>query len=292
MKVLVLGASGLLGHAMLRILGATPGWSVRGAMRNVAARDALAPPVAKQVILCGDLEDSASLTELFGVARPDVVINCLSIAKKHLRDEEFRTVISRLSVLPQRIAHECRLAGARLIHFSSDGVFSGSRGNYSEDDTPDASDVYGVAKLLGEVRDAGAISIRTSMIGHELGSSSGLLEWFLAQQKSATCFRRVIFSGLPSTELAKIVRDVVIPKESLCGVYHVAAEPISKYDLLCLVARVYGKSITIEPDDRVAIDRSLDAGRFARDTGYRPPPWPKLVTEMHDDHRHQAGRTA
>ena len=292
MKVLVLGASGLLGNTMLRILGATPGWSVRGAMRGVAARGALAPADAKQIIMCGDLEESVPLKQLFGVAKPDVVVNCLSIAKKHLRDEEFRTVISRLAVLPQRIAHECRIAGARLIHFSSDGVFSGSRGNYSEDDTPDASDVYGVAKLLGEVRDAGAISIRTSMIGHELGTTNGLLEWFLAQQNTATCFRRAIFSGLPSTELAKIVRDVVIPMESLRGVYHVAAEPISKYDLLCLVAKVYGKSIAIEPDDRVAIDRSLDAGRFARDTGYRPPSWPELVTAMHDDYQQRAWRTA
>jgi dTDP-4-dehydrorhamnose reductase len=210
------------------------------------------------------------------------------VPKGELREDNLRKVVSNLSVLPQRISHACAGSGARLIHFSSDGVFSGTKGGYSEDDPPDATDVYGMAKFLGEVRDQHAISIRTSMIGHELQAANGLLEWFLLQQGKCTCFRRTIFSGLPTVELARILRDFVIGKPDLSGVYHVAARAISKFDLLRLVAEVYGKTIELVPDDRAVIDRSLNADRFLSATGYQAPDWPGLIRTMHEDHIRRA----
>lgn len=284
MKILVLGVSGLLGHTIFRILSETTQWSVRGAVRNPKTRELFPGALRKRTVLCGDLEHQIELKKTITGVEPEVVINCLSVPKGELREDNLRNVISNLSVLPQRIAHACVESGARLIHFSSDGVFSGTKGGYSEDDPPDATDIYGIAKFLGEVRDPHAISIRTSMIGHELQATAGLLEWFLSRQTECNCFTRAVFSGLPTTELARIIRDVVLVKPALSGIYHVAARPISKFDLLRLVAEVYEKRIKLIPDDRIVIDRSLNTDRFRAATGYEPPAWPELIRTMHADH--------
>jgi dTDP-4-dehydrorhamnose reductase len=194
------------------------------------------------------------------------------------------------AVLPHRVAHLCRLGNARLVQISSDGVFSGSRGGYTEDDLPDAADVYGIAKLLGELGEPHTMTLRTSMIGHELQTRNGLLEWFLAQTDRCTCFTRAIFSGFPTVVLAQVVRDVVMRHPGLHGVYHVATKPISKFDLLRLVAEQYHKKIVMIPDDKVAIDRSLIADRFKAATGYVPPDWPELVRIM-SSYRYGLART-
>jgi dTDP-4-dehydrorhamnose reductase len=165
---------------------------------------------------------------------------------------------------------------------STDCVFSGRKGGYRESDPSDAEDFYGKSKFLGEVAYPNTITLRTSIIGHELQSAHGLIDWFLAQQRECSGYRRAIFSGVPTVVLARIIRDVVIPLPELYGVYHVAAHPISKYELLRLVAEAYGKRIEIVPDDQVVIDRSLNAERFFAATGYAPSDWPELIRSMHD----------
>jgi len=159
-------------------------------------------------------------------------------------------------------------------------VFSGSKGNYLESDFPDADDLYGRSKLMGEVDYPHAITLRTSIIGHELTGQRSLVGWFLAQQKSVKGFTKAVFSGLPTIELARVVRDVVLPRPELCGLYHVAAKPINKFDLLSLVATTYGKEIEITADESLVIDRSLNADRFKKVTGYIAPEWPELVRRM------------
>jgi dTDP-4-dehydrorhamnose reductase len=171
--------------------------------------------------------------------------------------------------------------GSRLIHISTDCVFSGEKGGYVESDFADAKDVYGKSKALGEIDCPKAITLRTSTIGHELNSAYGLLDWFLSQDEHCRGFRRAIFSGLPTVVLAQIIRDVVIPRKELSGIYHVAAQPINKYDLLKLIATEYGKSISIRPDDSFVLDRSLSAAKFNAATGYIPPEWPELIRLMH-----------
>ncbi len=156
------------------------------------------------------------------------------------------------------------LANARLVHVSTDCVFSGSQGDYREDDACDADDIYGRTKLLGELHEAPAVTLRTSIIGHELRGRASLLEWFLAQRETARGFTRAIFSGVPTVHLARIVRDQVLPDPSLAGLYHVSAEPIAKFDLLTLIAAKYAKSIEIEPDDTLVIDRSLEFKPLSR----------------------------
>jgi len=173
-----------------------------------------------------------------------------------------------------------RLAGARLIHISTDCVFAGTKGLYREQDTPDARDLYGLSKLLGEVDDEHAVTLRTSIIGPELEGAHGLLGWFLAQKGRVRGFSRAVFSGVPTVELARVIRDFVIPHPELRGVHHVSAAPINKYDLLVLFAKVYALEIEIEPNAELVIDRSLDSTAFRKLTGYVPPEWPQLVQAM------------
>jgi dTDP-4-dehydrorhamnose reductase len=172
------------------------------------------------------------------------------------------------------------LANSRFIHISTDCVFSGAKGGYLESDASDAKDLYGRSKYLGEVDYPNAITLRTSIIGHELQSCHSLIDWFFSQQGQCRGFTRAVFSGVPTFVLAKIIRDVVIPRPKMHGLYHVAAAAISKYELLKLVAEVYGKEIIIQPDDSLVIDRSLNPARFTEATGFITPPWPEMIKTM------------
>ncbi|MGE4239646.1 dTDP-4-dehydrorhamnose reductase family protein [Ramlibacter sp.] len=279
MKVLVLGATGLLGNAVLRVLCEAGVHEVSGTARRMDAARHFTPAVASRLVAVNDIEDLDELERLFDAVRPDAVVNCVSVGKP-LPADPMRT-IALLSLLPQRLAALCARRGARLVQMGSDGVFTGAKGKYVEDDCADATDVYGVAKILGEVRDAHAVTIRASILGPELGTKHSLLEWFLAQDGSCRAFTRAIFSGLPTVVLARVIRDVILPRPGLHGIYHVAAAPISKYELLRRVAERYGKTIELVADDSVVIDRSLVARRFADATGFEAPGWDALVEEMH-----------
>jgi len=171
-----------------------------------------------------------------------------------------------------------------MIHISTDGVFDGKRGGHTERDEVNISDVYGMSKFLGEVNYPHCLTLRTSIIGHELKGKRGLVEWFLSQKKDVRGYTKAIYSGLPTIELAEIISDYILPNDNLAGIYHVSSEPISKYDLLCLIADRYVKKIEIKPSDKVAIDRSLDSSIFRSLTGYTPPSWPELINKMYLDY--------
>lgn len=281
MRVLVLGASGMLGSAVFRIFSEKEDWEVFGTARSEAAKSYFSPELGKRLVVGCDVENHDTLAKVFSQTEPDVVINCIALPKESADASDPMRSFSIYALLPHRLAVLCSLAKARLVHISTDGVFSGMRGGYTEDEPPEAKDIYGVSKHLGEVRYPHTITLRTSIIGHELQTAHGLIDWFLSQQNKCKCFTRAIFSGFPTVVLAQIIRDIVIPRTDLFGIYHVAAEPISKFDLLRLVAEVYGKSIDLVPDDQVVIDRSLNAARFRAATGYVAPAWPELITIMH-----------
>ena len=281
-RVLVLGASGMLGNAVLRLFAQSPGYEAIGSARSSSVLPLL-PEGLRDRVICGvDVESFDSLTRLFVNARPDVVINCVGLVKQLAEADDPLAAIPINALLPHRLARLCDVAGARLVHMSTDCVFSGAKGMYAEADMPDAKDLYGRSKYLGEVDYPHAITLRTSIIGHELSGAHSLVGWFLAQQGSVKGFRRAIFSGLPTMELARVIRDHVLPHSELHGLYHVSAEPINKFDLLTLIARAYGKTIAITPDDTLVIDRSLDSSRFREITGYKPTAWPQLVRSMHE----------
>lgn len=282
MKVLVLGASGMLGNAMIRVLGARPALQVFGTLRSDGGRKYFTPAENERLISGVDVEQFDSLVKVFSQVRPQVVVNCIGLVKQLVDAADPLHALPINALLPHRLERLCGLAGARLVHMSTDCVFSGQRGGYAETDLPDAVDLYGRSKLLGEVSGKRSITLRTSIIGHELQSQHALINWFLAQNERCFGHRKAIFSGFPTVVLAEIIRDVIIPRGDLSGIFHVAAAPISKFELLQLVARVYGKQIEIVPDDSVVIDRSLDSRRFNRITGYAAPEWPAMVAKMHE----------
>ena len=261
-KVLVLGASGMLGNAVLRLFAQSAGYEVVGSARSTSTLRLLPEELSDRVICGVDVEHIDSLTSLFAKARPDVVINCIGLVKQLAEADDPLVAIPINALLPHRLARLCDVAGARLVHVSTDCVFSGARGMYTEADLPDAKDLYGRSKYLGEVDYPHAITLRTSIIGHELAGAHSLVGWFLSQRDTVKGFTRAIFSGLPTVELARVIRDHVLPYPELRGLYHVSAEPINKFDLLMLIAKAYGKTIDITTDDTLVIDRSLDSSRF------------------------------
>lgn len=281
MRILVLGASGMLGNAMIQVLNEKTDWEVRGTVRSESAKPLFPPEIAKYLISGVDVEQQDSLLQTFNQVRPNVVINCVGVVKQLVDSDDPLRAIPINALLPHRLARMCEMVGARLVHMSTDCVFAGDRGNYRESDPSDAKDLYGRSKYLGEVAYPHAVTLRTSIIGHELKSAHGLIDWFLSQNRGCNGYAKAIFSGLPTVVLAQIVRDVVIQHPDLSGVYHVAAKSISKYDLLKLVSAVYGKTTQIIPCDQMVIDRSLDAGRFRDATGYIAPEWSELIQTMH-----------
>jgi dTDP-4-dehydrorhamnose reductase len=282
MKVMVLGVSGMLGNAVFKLMADSPGIDVAGTARSGAIASRFGEDLRSRILAGIDVEQFDSLAGAFAVTKPDAVINCIGLVKQLAEADDPLAALPINSILPHRLARLCALSGARLVHVSTDCVFLGTRGMYRESDAPDAQDLYGRSKLLGEVDYPNAITLRTSIIGHELGSAHGLVGWFLSQSGSVRGYTKAIFSGLPTVELATVIRDRVLPAPSLRGLYHVAAAPVAKYNLLRMVAAQYGRSIEIVPDDRVAIDRSLDGSRFREATGYEAPPWPELVRRMQE----------
>lgn len=281
-KVMVLGASGMLGNAVFRYFASCTAHDVVGIVRSTRSAQLLPADLRDRIAAGGDVEDFDALVRVFDGHRPTVVINCVGLVKQLNDAKNPLVAIPINSVLPHRLAQLSSLSGARLIHLSTDCVFSGEKGMYGESDVPDAQDVYGRTKLLGEVEYPHAVTLRTSIIGHELSGNHSLICWFLAQEGAVRGFSRAIFSGFPTVEIARIVDEFVLPRPELSGLYHLSANPIDKYSLLKLVAETYGKTIRIDEDAAFVIDRSLDSSRFRAETGFQPDDWPTLVQRMHD----------
>lgn len=275
----------MLGSAMLRVLAADRSLDAYGSVRSAGVASRFPEAVRNCLVVGTDVLDEQGLVSLFGKVRPDVVVNCVGLIKQLESAKDPIPAIQVNALLPHRLLSVCRVAGARLIHISTDCVFDGQKGSYREADSSNAYDLYGRSKYLGEIADAeDAITLRTSIIGHELGSRNGLVEWFLHEQGTVKGFKEAYFSGLPTVELAHLVRDLVIPRADLHGLYHVSVDRISKFELLTLVSQSYGVGKEIVPDSALRIDRSLNSDRFRAATGYTPPSWRDLVTAMRDFH--------
>lgn len=284
MKILILGASGMLGNTMLRFMSLNKDFNVYGTVRAADSLSFDSESCAYTLIDGVNVENYDSLVSIMANIRPNIVINCIGLVKQLPDSADPLQAIPINSMLPHKLAALCSIANARLIHFSTDCVFSGELGGYTERDAPNPTDLYGRSKLLGEVDYPNAITLRTSIIGHELKGSRSLVSWFLSQSGQVNGFRKAIYTGLPTVELARIVRDFIFPRPELRGIYHIASQPISKFDLLNLIAKVYCKKITVNPSDDFAIDRSLNSSRFYDATGYSAPAWPELIRRMHEFH--------
>lgn len=283
MRILILGGSGMLGHKLYQTV--KPRMETYVTLRGRASTyDHFG--IFDPACVAGDLvaDDFASVQRALAVAKPDVVVNCIGIVKQGPAGKDPIASIGVNSLFPHWVAQAVRAHDARLIHLSTDCVFSGTRGNYAEDTLPDPPDLYGRSKLLGEVDAEDCLTIRTSMIGRELRGSHGIIEWFLSQAGGQVRgFTRAIFSGFTTSALSNIIARIITDHPKLTGIWHVAADPISKFDLLTLVKQTYGLAIEIEPDEDFACDRSLNGTRFHEATGIKAAPWPTMIEQMHAD---------
>ena len=285
MRILIVGATGALGSALYRQFTPDSRFDTWSTMRYHEAKRHFTFGDPERLLAGVDVNDEDSLVAAIAKVRPDVVINAVGVVKQHATANDPLVVLPVNAMHPHRLADLCALGRARLIHVSTDCVFSGRHGNYRETDPSDADDLYGKSKFIGEVTEREhVITLRTSGIGHELTTRNSLLEWFLASHGSVLGYTHAIYSGLPWVELARVIRDHVFPRPDLHGLYHVSSDPISKFDLLTLIKKAYAKHIEIEPDCDVRIDGALDSTRFRLATGYNPAPWPDLITLMHSDH--------
>ena len=286
MRVLILGGEGMLGHKVFQILGQR--FETFATFRDwdgLWTRYPMYAGAARERTLGGvDATNFASVVRAFAQVRPAVVINCIGIIKQLKEAHDPLISIELNSLFPHRLAELCNATGTRLFHMSTDCVFSGRKGHYTEDDIPDAEDLYGRTKLLGEVAQPGCLTIRTSIFGRDFVKQSALLEWFLSNRgKTVRGFTRAIYTGFPTQVLARIMGDLIADHPDLAGLYQIASEPISKYDLLIKIRAAMGLNITIEPDAHEVCDRSLDAARFRAATGYRLPGWDSMLAELAGD---------
>ena len=279
-NILILGASGMLGGALfssLPVFGEN--YTVFGTYRG----QSLTPTLNKHMhlLMLDDVFNKNALLQILTEHKIDVVINAIGLIKQ-IGGELSKSDFVRINAwLPHYLMELCDKVGARFVEISTDCVFTGQKGNYSEDDIADARDIYGLTKLLGEITEnKNALTIRTSIIGHESGRAASLVDWFLSQSGEVKGFRKAIFSGFPTSYLAEIMGKYILPNSELNGLYHVSANPIDKFSLLSLVADSYQHDIKLIPNDELVIDRSLNSSRFKAATGFITPEWPELIDIM------------
>lgn len=282
MRILILGGDGMLGHQLFKHL--KPNHDVRVTLRQDL-------DVYKKFMLFStensysgiDVRSPINLAGMITHFHPDVVVNAIGIVKQLPEASQSIPSIEINALFPHRLALLCKDINARMIHLSTDCVFSGKKGNYKESDTSDADDLYGRTKFLGEVTEKHCLTLRTSMIGQELSRKNNLLEWFLAQKETVHGYKEFIFSGFTTLELSRVIENLLINYPKAHGVYHVSSEPISKYDLLFLIKASLKLPIEIVQDETFVCDRSLDSGKFRQIFNYNPPSWEEMIDELCKD---------
>jgi len=284
MRILILGGDGMLGHQLLKDLS----WAhqVRVTLRQERNAYSRFTQFTEDNSYTGiDVRVTDRLVSVLANFHPEVVINAVGVVKQRKDGLDPIPNLEINALLPHRLAALCKAIGSRLIHISTDCVFSGRTGGYAESDEPDPIDVYGHSKLLGEVTASGCITLRTSIIGSELWRRTSLLEWFLALKGKAPGYRNAIFSGLTTIEMGRIMERLISNFPLSSGIYHVSSQPISKFELLMLIREKFALPTELVPDDDFHCNRSLNSTLFRRDFGYEPPTWAQMVDELAEDHR-------
>jgi dTDP-4-dehydrorhamnose reductase len=281
-KLLVFGASGMFGHVLWHE-ARTQGLDVFGTMRRFP--EGHEHRFMKDRILLGvDAEHHETVTRALQLVRPDFVVNCIGIVKQSPVINDPIRSISVNSLFPHVLARDCASIGCRLIHISTDCVFSGSKGDYKESDTPDPVDFYGLSKLIGEPKEKNALTVRTSMFGPELGTQHGLLEWFIAQKgKTVSGFANSIFSGFYTRSLARLILQIATRCPKVRGVRHLGAEAIDKYELLKRIREACHLPIAIVPDASVRLNRSLDSTQIRSECRLEFPSWDGMIDQLAAD---------
>ena len=279
MRILILGGDGMLGHQLLAYL--KPRHDVKVTLRQDLATYRQFGLFDSGNSFAGiDIRYMERLVEVMADFRPEAVINAVGIVKQRADAKESIPSLEINALLPHRLAVLCKGIGARLIHLSTDCIFSGRKGEYLESDPSDAEDLYGKTKYLGEVHEANSLTLRTSTIGRELSRHTSLLDWFLSRSGSVKGFTNAIYTGFTTMEMSRIIEKMLMEYPDASGVYQVSSDPINKYELLLLIREKLGLDIEIIPDDVFCCDRSLDSSRFRSDFNYTPPSWPAMIEEL------------
>lgn len=283
MRVLVIGGGGMLGHKLVQVFSEV--FDVWTTIRSeFAPYEKIGLFKPDQTFELLDAENFGTFEDVISKIKPEVIVNAIGIIKQLPTAKDTIKVLNINSIFPHKLAIAAKQYKARLITFSTDCVFSGAKGNYGEDDLPDAEDLYGKSKHLGEVVEENCLTIRTSIIGREIGSSNSLLEWFIKNRGGTVKgFKRAIFTGFPTFILAQICVDLIQRHPELQGVYHVSSDPISKFELLNLINKEFKLDIRVEPEKGFQIDRSLNSARFRHVTGFTPLRWEEMVNIMAGD---------
>jgi dTDP-4-dehydrorhamnose reductase len=281
MKLLILGAGGMLGHQLCHTLNGR--FEIWGAFHNDPREFPHYDFIPQERTVGGvNAQDMSTVRRVLDMVKPDAVVNGIGIVKQ--RDEAKQAVpsIHVNALFPHQLADLCVERGIRVLQISTDCVFSGMRGNYTELDSPDPVDLYGRTKLLGELNRPGTLTLRTSIIGWQLNTHSSLLGWFASQRGLRTKgYRRAIYSGFSTSVLSTLIGDILETRKELTGLYHVSSAPISKFDLLVRLRDALGwKDITIDPDDQFYCDRSLIGAHFSTTTGWMPPSWDDMIAGL------------
>ncbi len=283
MRVLVLGGSGMLGHKVVMIL--KDKFEVWATLRENFLPAKYFDNLLPKKYICGvNAEIFGTVEKSIVQLRPDVIINAIGIIKQIPNSKNAIKTLTINAVFPHQLANLAQKNNIKLINISTDCVFSGKKGNYTEEDTTDASDLYGKSKNLGEVSEENCLNLRTSVIGRELKTSHSLVEWFLSHAgKKVKGYKNAVFSGFPTIVLADIIADLIVNHKKMHGVYHVSSQPISKFDLLKLLKKAYQIEIEIEPFEEVKIDRSLNSTKFRLETDFKPESWEEMIKKMAND---------
>jgi len=283
-KILVLGAQGMMGHMVCRVLGERH--ELVGTLRGpFDTGDPIAAHLDEGRCIGGlDVTDEAALRAVIERVGPDAVINCVGIVKQLAAAHDALLSIRCNSLLPHQLAAICADGDARLVHLSTDCVFSGRRGRYTETDLPDPVDLYGRSKLLGETSEAEALTIRTSIVGRQIAGHTSLFEWVLGQAGSAVKgFTKAIYTGLTTYALTQVIEEILLDHPDLSGVWQIASDPISKFDLIVELDRRLDLGLEITADSDFECDRSLDGSRFAAATGIVVPSWDAMLDQFAAD---------
>jgi len=283
MRVLVLGVSGMLGSAIFRELTRVYKKNIFGTVRLKKGF----PYQTYDNIFDNIKADSIDeIEKVIKKVKPQTIINCIGLINKYAESNNPLDIIPINALFPHQLAGLCKKYNARLIQPSTDCIFSGKKGQYTEKDPSDAKDLYGKTKYLGEIHDMEhAITLRTSLIGHEIHTKNELLEWFLSQEGEIKGYTSAIFSGLTTLQFSRVIIDYVFQQNKLYGLYHVASSPISKFTLLNLISEIYKKEIKIVPDSNLKMDRSLNCDKFCNDFGYKPLKWENQISELYENYK-------
>ena len=279
-KVFIVGITGMLGSTLLKTLVNNSQLKIYGSSRNSNQINAHKALNYEHIGGLDILDENKIFNQLSSV-KPDTIINCAGVIKQIKSAQNPLDIIPINSLFPHKLEKFCNLKKISLIHISTDCVFSGRKGNYTEIDISDAEDLYGKSKYIGEVYGKNSLTLRTSIIGHENGTTNSLLEWFLSQNNIIEGYTNAIFSGLTTLELSSIIEKIIINFGDLSGLYQVSSKPISKFDLLTLVKDIYQKDIEIIPSSKIKINRSLNSKKFQNKTGISVPEWTTMIKSMY-----------